>query len=111
MSPELMFQTLYFFLTISSLIGSVILSRDVLLGVFTDKVIQNIEQEEIRLDEAMRDLPDNVISLEMWRRADPYKEFVEEFLVFETVRKHDGMLDYATNRTRMIRKARRLLNR
>lgn len=109
MPLEYVFKAMFIFSSLSSIIALMILARDSLSSISTDVVIQILEQEEIEFNEAVQKLPDNVIQLNMLCRTDPYKDFVEEFLIFETVRNHKGMFDYVTNRTRMIRKARRLL--
>lgn len=109
MPVEYILDVVFAFGVLSAFVVLAMCYRDILPKVSTDKLLQSIEQEEIKFDEAVQKLPDNVIELNMLCRTDPYKDFVEEFLIFETVRNHKGMFDYATNRTRMIRKARRLL--
>lgn len=72
---------------------------------------QKTEQEEVDIEDKILSWPENVIPFDKMPSKEPFKEFVEEFLFFETVRKHKDMIDFAVKRTDMVRKANRLLKK
>lgn len=85
--------------------------RTIIPAILIDINLQKIEQEEIELEQKMLNLPENVVPFERWSYSEPFKEFVEDFAFFEQTRALPDRANYAFNRIRMIRKARRLLKK
>ena len=65
MPVEYILDVVFAFGVLSAFVVLAMCCRDILPKVSTDKLLQSIEQEEIKFDEAVQKLPDNVIELNM----------------------------------------------